>query len=106
MIAPRALAGGLRAARPGRDPAEPRPDRRCGKMTALEEGGHVGVGAEERSAQDAETLRDLAAFPLLEALYGRRSRRFALGDEIPGGPLATARGRSPSRSPSSSACSS
>jgi len=57
-------------------------------MTALEEGGHVGVGAEERSAQDAETLQDLAAFPLLEALYGRRSRRFALGDEIPDGPLA------------------
>jgi hypothetical protein len=38
----------------------------------------------------AETgaLSELAAFPLLDALYGRRSRRFALGDEIPDGPLA------------------
>jgi hypothetical protein len=37
---------------------------------------------------ETEALRELAAFPLLEALYGRRSRRFALGDEIPDGPLA------------------
>jgi hypothetical protein len=29
-----------------------------------------------------------AIFPLVEALFGRRSRRFALGDEIPDGPLA------------------
>jgi hypothetical protein len=35
-----------------------------------------------------EALRHLAAFPLVEALFGRRSRRFALGDEIPDGPLA------------------
>jgi hypothetical protein len=35
-----------------------------------------------------EALRQLAAFPLVEALFGRRSRRFALGDELPGGPLA------------------
>ena len=33
-------------------------------------------------------LRELAAFPLVEALFGRRSRRFALGDELPDGPLA------------------
>jgi hypothetical protein len=31
---------------------------------------------------------ELADFPLVEALFGRRSRRFALGDEIPDGPLA------------------
>src|SRR5262245_12126338 len=37
---------------------------------------------------DTGALRELAAFPLLDALYGRRSRRFALGDEIPDGPLA------------------
>src|SRR5215211_7185939 len=35
-----------------------------------------------------EALRELAAFPLVEALFGRRSRRFALGDAIPDGPLA------------------
>jgi hypothetical protein len=35
-----------------------------------------------------DPLADLATFPLVEALFGRRSRRFALGDEIPDGPLA------------------
>jgi hypothetical protein len=30
-------------------------------------------------------LRDLASFPLLDAIYGRRSRRFSLGAEIPDG---------------------
>jgi hypothetical protein len=35
-----------------------------------------------------DPLEDLAAFPLVEALFGRRSRRFAMGDEIPDGPLA------------------
>jgi hypothetical protein len=33
-------------------------------------------------------LRDAVQFPLLEALGGRRSRRFALGNSIPDGPLA------------------
>ena len=42
----------------------------------------------EESAARAEVLADLAQFPLMEALIGRRSRRFALGDEIPDGPLA------------------
>jgi hypothetical protein len=32
-------------------------------------------------------LAHLARFPLVDALYGRRSRRFALGGEIPDGPL-------------------
>jgi hypothetical protein len=44
--------------------------------------------AEQRTTAETEALRELAVFPLLEALYGRRSRRFALGDEIPDGPLA------------------
>jgi len=33
-------------------------------------------------------LTDLLQFPLLDAIYGRRSRRFGLGMEIPSGPLA------------------
>ena len=33
-------------------------------------------------------MDDLLAFPLLQALIGRRSRRFALGATIPDGPLA------------------
>ena len=48
----------------------------------------MSVGGEQRTTTENEALRELAAFPLLEALYGRRSRRFALGDEIPDGPLA------------------
>jgi hypothetical protein len=40
-------------------------------------------------------LEDLAAFPLVDALFGRRSRRFALGDEIPDGPLAYRSGHEP-----------
>ena len=35
----------------------------------------------------SDPLGDLATFPLVDALFGRRSRRFALGDEIPDGPL-------------------
>lgn len=33
-------------------------------------------------------LEEAVGFPLIEALHGRRARRFALGDEIPDGPLA------------------
>jgi hypothetical protein len=44
----------------------------------------------ERTALDG-----LAQFPLVAALLGRRSRRFALGDEIPDGPLAYRSGHDP-----------
>jgi hypothetical protein len=36
----------------------------------------------------SEAMQDLASFPLLAAIYGRRSRRFAVGNTIPDGPLA------------------
>jgi hypothetical protein len=42
----------------------------------------------QTTAAGTEALQQLAAFPLVEALFGRRSRRFALGGEIPDGPLA------------------
>jgi hypothetical protein len=48
----------------------------------------MSLSSEQRTAADNDALRELSTFPLLEALYGRRSRRFALGDEIPDGPLA------------------
>jgi hypothetical protein len=48
----------------------------------------MGGGAAQRTTNETEALRELAAFPLVDALYGRRSRRFALGSEIPDGPLA------------------
>ena len=43
---------------------------------------------EQAPTAESKALQGLAAFPLMEALLGRRSRRFALGDEIPDGPLA------------------
>lgn len=46
------------------------------------------VGFDPMAGAGAEGLAELADFPLVEALFGRRSRRFALGDEIPDGPLA------------------
>src|SRR3954447_1753649 len=42
----------------------------------------------ELPANVQRALADLAEFPLLDALYGRRSRRFPLGGEIPDGVLA------------------
>jgi hypothetical protein len=36
----------------------------------------------------SERLQTLLEFPLLEAMFGRRARRFGLGMEIPSGPLA------------------
>ena len=35
-----------------------------------------------------ELLTDVATYPLLSALFGRRARRFGLGMSIPDGPLA------------------
>ncbi len=40
------------------------------------------------SNPDGSHLGDLGSFPLLDALFGRRSRRFGLGMTIPDGPLA------------------
>jgi hypothetical protein len=48
----------------------------------------MAVRTPNSALAQTEALRELAAFPLMEALFGRRSRRFALGDEIPDGPLA------------------
>jgi hypothetical protein len=47
---------------------------------------HVAADTRDYSA----ALQALAAFPLLDALYGRRSRRFGVGMTIPDGPLAYA----------------
>ena len=42
----------------------------------------------ELTGRQREALAELAEFPLVDALYGRRSRRFPLGGEIPDGLLA------------------
>lgn len=42
----------------------------------------------ELSARERDAVAGLARFPLLDAIFGRRSRRFPLGGEIPDGLLA------------------
>ena len=66
----------------------------------------MSLSSEQRTAAETDALRELSAFPLLEALYGRRSRRFALGDEIRTARSPTSRGTNRSHSPSWSGCSS
>ena len=46
------------------------------------------VASRAGGSTESEALQALSTFPLMEALLGRRSRRFALGDELPDGPLA------------------
>ncbi len=46
------------------------------------------MAAIELTEGQRDALRALAQFPLVDALYGRRSRRFPMGGEIPDGPLA------------------
>jgi hypothetical protein len=49
----------------------------------------------QQAGTDIRVLRELEDFPLVEALFGRRSRRFARGGEIPDGPLAYRSGHEP-----------
>ena len=49
----------------------------------------------DRLSKLRPALQELATFPLLDALYGRRSRRFGLGMTIPDGPLAFQSKREP-----------
>ena len=46
------------------------------------------MSIKQTTTAENEALQELATFSLVEGLFGRRSRRFALGDEIPDGPLA------------------
>lgn len=50
---------------------------------------------EQASNREEQALRNLLEFPLVDALFGRRSRRFFLGAEIPDGPLAYTSRREP-----------
>jgi hypothetical protein len=42
----------------------------------------------ELSPAERDALARVATFPLLDAIFGRRSRRFPMGGELPDGPLA------------------
>src|SRR4051812_2000679 len=44
--------------------------------------------ADELSAVEDAALQELLTFPLVDAIFGRRSRRFLRGAHIPDGPLA------------------
>nr|MDQ2718022.1 hypothetical protein [Chloroflexota bacterium] len=50
------------------------------------------MSADEQSQESArleeQALQDLLQFPFVDALFGRRSRRFFRGAEVPDGPLA------------------
>src|SRR5919112_5859259 len=55
--------------------------------------GRMGLGYRERrenmeSRAHPPGLQDVLEFPLVEALFGRRARRFSLGASLPDGPLA------------------
>jgi hypothetical protein len=39
-------------------------------------------------SEQSKSLHDLLEYPLMQAIFGRRSRRFGLGMQIPSGPLA------------------
>jgi hypothetical protein len=41
-----------------------------------------------KRTEPASPIPELLQFPLLQAIFGRRARRFAVGMEIPSGPLA------------------
>jgi hypothetical protein len=48
----------------------------------------MSIDTHPAADRQAAALRELARFPLLDALYGRRARRISLGSTIPDGPLA------------------
>lgn len=51
---------------------------------SIEQSNTTGVGTE----REEQALQDLLQFPFVDALFGRRSRRFLRGATIPDGPLA------------------
>jgi hypothetical protein len=51
---------------------------------SINEHESLGLGTD----REEQALQELLQFPFVDALFGRRSRRFFLGAEIPDGPLA------------------
>jgi hypothetical protein len=60
----------------------------CSMKSSAERISQKGRIVSERIPNVPEGLHEAANFPLIEAIHGRRSRRFALGASIPDGPLA------------------
>lgn len=60
----------------------------CGLADAGQRTAQRGRLLLDRMPSIPDGLRDAISFPLVEALLGRRSRRFALGCSIPDGPFA------------------
>lgn len=67
----------------------------CGLRTAQGRMRHQAGIMLDRVADAPPGLEDAAQMPLVEALIGRRSRRFAVGCAIPDGPLAHASSKPP-----------
>src|SRR5579885_2720861 len=54
----------------------------------IRDGEAPTADAEVQRRREEEALQDLLNFPFVDALFGRRSRRFFRGAEVPDGPLA------------------
>lgn len=67
----------------------------CGFARAGQRIGHSGRVLSNDVASIPKGLEDAVAFPLVEALLGRRSRRFPLGGSIPDGPFSYSSGKEP-----------
>lgn len=59
----------------------------CIELTWVMAGGDSSPEPDATDQIPTEALDDVWTFPLFEALFGRRARRFSLGAEIPDGPL-------------------
>lgn len=60
----------------------------CGMKQSAERVTRKGRILSDRVPRVPKGLHEAVNFPLIEAIHGRRSRRFALGTSIPDGPLA------------------
>jgi hypothetical protein len=60
----------------------------CGLKQSADSISRKGRILSDRIPNVPKGLHEAANFPLIEAIHGRRSRRFALGASIPDGPLA------------------
>ena len=67
------------------DNTDLRPDNRIKQDHSMAKSAEYSL---DISQNLSETLNDLLRFPLIDALTGRRSRRFCLGAEIPDGVLS------------------
>jgi hypothetical protein len=71
-------------------------DHRFGGSSLFDSVTHQNWSTNMADVAHDDPLSHLYEFPLLEAIYGRRARRFGWGMEVPSGPLAFRSSREPS----------